>query len=229
MLRRYGFLLILILFPFYIMAQGFQEREVKSYSELRIFGNIQAVLITGEPKVMIETKNIDPDNITTEVEDGELKVRMRKNLFEEGKMAFVKIFFQDLDALTTLADAEVEVEDPLIQPTFKLKSTSGSHVKMAIESENLEVKAYQGGQSQIKGKTDTLNAYVNTGGILSSTDLIVQYGNIKMNTGGKGEITVKRKLKARINTGADFSYYGKPEIKDVNTSLGGTVSAWDEK
>jgi hypothetical protein len=211
------------------MAQGFQEREVKSYSELRIFGNIQAVLITGEPKVMIETKNIDPDNITTEVEDGELKVRMRKNLFEEGKMAFVKIFFQDLDALTTLADAEVEVEDPLIQPTFKLKSTSGSHVKMAIESENLEVKAYQGGQSQIKGKTDTLNAYVNTGGILSSTDLIVQYGNIKMNTGGKGEITVKRKLKARINTGADFSYYGKPEIKDVNTSLGGTVSAWDEK
>ena len=229
MLRRYGFLLILILFPFYIMAQGFQEREVKSYSELRIFGNIQAVLITGEPKVMIETKNIDPDNITTEVEDGELKVRMRKNLFEEGKMAFVKIYFQDLDALTTLADAEVEVEDPLIQPTFKLKSTSGSHVKMAIESENLEVKAYQGGQSQIKGKTDTLNAYVNTGGILSSTDLIVQYGNIKMNTGGKGEITVKKKLKARINTGADFSYYGKPEIKDVNTSLGGTVSAWDEK
>ena len=229
MLKRYVFLLILTLIPFYLMAQGFQKREIKSFSELKIFGNIQAVLITGEPKVMIETKNINPSNITTEVDDGRLNVRMRKNLFKEGKMAFVKIYFQDLDALTTLADAEVEIEDPLIQPVFNLKTTSGSHVKMAIESKNLEVKAYQGGQSQIKGETDSLSAYVNTGGILSSTDLVVKYANINMNTGGKGEITVKKKLKARINTGADFSYYGKPEIKDVNTSLGGTVSAWDEK
>lgn len=229
MLRKYVFLLILTLIPFFIMGQGFEKREIKSFSELKIFGNIQAVLITGEPRVMIETKNIDTDNITTEVDDGELNVRMRKNLFKKGKMAFVKIYFQDLDILTTQADAEVEIQDPLIQPNFKLKATSGSHVKMAIESENLEVKAYQGGQGQIKGKTDTLDAYVNTGGIFSSTDLIVQYANINMNTGGKGEITVERKLKARINTGADFSYYGKPEIKDVNTSLGGTVSAWDEK
>lgn len=229
MLKRYVFLLILSLLPFFIMAQGFQKREVKSFSELRIFGNIKAVLITGEPRVMIETKNIDPDNIKTENKNGELKVRLRKNLFKKGKKVFVKIYFQDLDALTTQADAEVEIEDPLIQPVFTLKATSGSHVKMAIESENLKVKAYQGGQGQIKGKTDTLEAYVNTGGILSSTDLVVQYANINMNTGGKGEITVNKKLKARINTGADFSYYGKPEIKDVNTSLGGTVSDWDEK
>jgi hypothetical protein len=210
-------------------AQGFQEREVKPYSKLRIFGNIQAVLITGKPKVMIETKNIDPDNITTEVKNEELEVKMRKNLFKEDKKVFVKIFFQDLDELTTLADAEVDVEDPLVQPVFDLKATSGSHVKMIIESQNLNVKAYQGGQGEIKGKTDTLDAYVNTGGILSATDLIVQNANINMNTGGKGEITVRKKLEARINTGADFSYFGKPESKDINTSLGGTISSWDEK
>ena len=229
MLKKKLILLVFILLPFYLAAQGFQEREVKPYSELKIFGNIKASLIIGEPKVRIETKGIDPDIVKTDVEEEELQVRVRKGLFKEDKKVFVEIYFQDLDALTTLADADVEFEKPIIQPVFKLKATSGSHVKMAIESENLEIKAYQGGQGEIKGEADTLNAYVNTGGILSATDLIVKRANIKMNTGGKGEITVKEKIKARINTGADFSYFGKPDIKDINTSLGGSVSAWDEE
>jgi len=229
MLKKNIILLILILFPFYLTAQGFQEREVSSYSELKIFGNIKASLIVGEPKVRIETEGIDPDVVKTKVEEEELQVRVRKGLFNKDKKVFVEIYFQDLDALTTLADADVEFEKPIIQPVFKLKATSGSHVKMAIESGNLEIKAYQGGQGEIKGETDTLNAYVNTGGILSATDLIVQRATVKMNTGGKGEITVKEKIKARINTGSDFSYFGKPDIKDINTFLGGTVSAWDEE
>jgi len=230
MFKKKIIFLIFLLLPFYISAQGFQEREVKPYSKLKIFGNIKASLIIGEEsKVRIETKGIDPDIIKTEVEDRELQVRVRKGLFSKDKTVFVEIYFQDLNELTTLADADVEFEKPIIQPVFKLKATSGSHVKMAIESETLEIKAYQGGQGEIKGKTDTLNAYVNTGGILSATDLIVQRANVKLNTGGKGEITVKEKIEARINTGADFSYFGKPDIKNINTSLGGTISAWDEE
>jgi len=229
MLKKNLILLVFILLPFYITAQGFQEREVEAFSELKIFGNIKASLKIGEPKVRIETEGIDPDIIKTEVKDGELHVRLRKGLFKKDEKIFVEIYFQDLDALTTLADADVQVEKPIIQPVFKLKATSGSHVKMAIESENFEIKAYQGGQGEIIGETDTLNAYVNTGGILSATDLIVQRANVKMNTGGKGEITVKEKIKARINTGSDFSYFGKPDNKDINTFLGGTVSAWDEE
>jgi len=230
MLRKHIIFLILILLPFYITAQGFQEREVEPYSEIKIFGNIKASLILGEePKVRIKTEGIDPDVVKTKSEEGELQVRVRKGLFKKSKKVFVEIYFQDLDAITTLADADVTVEKPIIQPVFELKATSGSHVKMAIESENLEIRAYQGGQGEIKGKTDTLNAYVNTGGILSATDLIVKKAKIKMNTGGKGEITVKKKLKARINTGADFSYFGEPDIKDINTSFGGTISAWDEE
>lgn len=229
MLKKKFLLFILILIPFYTTAQGIEERIVEDYSKLKIFGNVKASLVVGdEPKVVIETEGIDPDIIKTEVKDNELQVRVRKGLFKEGKKVFVKIHFQDLDKLTTSADADVSIEKPIIQPVFKLKARSGSHVKMAIESEKLEVKAYQGGQGQIKGETDTLDAYVNTGGILSATDLIVKKADVKMNTGGKGEITVKENLKARINTGADFSYFGKPEIKDANTSLGGTISAWDE-
>lgn len=230
MLRNNLIFFIFILFPLYVSAQGVQEREVKQFSELKISGNIEASLIVGdEPKVLIETEGIDPDNLKTEVKEEELKVRLRKGLFKKGKKVFVEIYFQDLDALTTLADADVKFENPIIQPVFKLKATSGSHVKMAIESERFEVKAYQGGQGEIKGKTDTLDAYVNTGGILSATDLIVQKANVKMNTGGGGEITVKENLNARINTGSHFSYFGKPKIKEVSTFLGGHVSAWDEE
>ena len=222
-------MLLLLIAPLSLLSQSYQEREVEPFTQLRIFGNIHAILVTGDkPKVMIESTNTDPDNVHTKVKEGELTVRLRKNLFKDEKV-IVKIAFQELNALTTLADAEVDIETPIIRPVFYLKATSGSHVKMTIESEKLDIEAYQGGQGEIKGKTDTLNAYVNTGGILSATDLTVQKADIKMNTGGKGEITVQQSLNARINTGADFSYYGIPENKKVETSLGGSVSALDEK
>lgn len=228
-LKPFTLILLLLFAPLSLLSQSYQEREVEPFTQLRIFGNIHAILVPGdEPKVMIESTSTDPDNVHTKVEEDELRIRLRKNLFKDEKV-IVKIAFQELNSLTTLADAEVDVEEPIIRPFFYLKATSGSHVKMTIETEKLDVEAYQGGQGEINGKTDSLNAYVNTGGILSATDLTVQNADIKMNTGGKGEITVQQSLKARINTGANFSYYGKPKNKIVDTSLGGSVSALDEK
>ena len=190
---------------------------------------MQVMMMVGEtPKIKIESKDLDPDNITTKVEDEELIIRMKKSLFQDREV-FVTVYFQSISEITSLADAEIQFEDPVIQDQFKIKATSGSHIKMALQTKKLEIEAYQGGQAQLKGKTDTLDAYVNTGGILSATDLTVQRAKLKLNTGGKGEITVEKSLRARVNTGANFSYYGKPEITDTNTSLGGTISAWDEK
>ena len=73
-----------------------------------------------------------------------------------------------------------------------------------------------------------MESFVNTGGVLAAAEFKCDEVFIKMNTGGKAEIIANKKIEANVNTGANLSFYGKPENEVLNTSLGGKISKWDE-
>jgi len=226
--RRWLVGLLFMLLPWMAHGQEIADRQVKEFDKVRIFGNLVVRMIPGtEPLVHIEARGISLEKVKTSVKDGELKVKVSR-LFKDPEV-YVEITHQELKGIETLADAEVTFAKPLVNRRFNIQSTMGSVVELVLETGHLDLKAYQGGQVQIKGSTDVLDAYVNTGGILAGTDFECKRVDVRMNTGGKGELTVLEKLEASINTGSDFSYYGTPSDTDVSTSLGGTVSAWDEE
>lgn len=212
-----------------ITAQESVERSLSDFEKLRISGKIDAKLVPGdENKIYLESEEIDLEKISTEIENGKLTVKMLSKLFKNPS-AVARITYTSLTTIEALADANVSFDKPLKQDTLNIEASSGAKVTLDIESKMLNIKNFQGGQTLIKGKTDKLHAFINTGGILSATDLECEEANMRLNTAGKAEITVKSKLTAKVNTKADLSYFGKPEIKDVSSSLGGTISAWDEE
>jgi len=227
--QRWMMTLMMFVLPLLVQGQQIADRKPGEFERVRIFGKMTVRMIPGsEPNVHIEAKDVSLEKIKSSIEDGELKVKLSR-LFSSGAEVYVEITHGDLKGIEALADAEVIFDQPVVAPRFDIQSTMGSNVKLAIETQHLDLKAYQGGQVLIKGSADTLDSYVNTGGILSGTDLVCQRVDIRMNTGGKGEVTVERELEAAINTGSDFSYFGKPASTDISTSFGGTVSAWDEE
>jgi hypothetical protein len=223
------FFVIALISVQFTLAQKISERKLKDFKSIRIVGQIQVELLQGdENKIYLESEDVEVEKITTEVDDGELVIKVLSHLFKNPTI-YAKVTFKRFNEISAHADAEVIFKDPVIEKVFDIKSTSGANIELEIDSDNLNLEAFQGGQVLIKGETTILDAYVNTGGILSGTDLICKNAKIKMNTGGKGEITVKKSLDASINTGANFSYFGTPDETDVSTSLGGKVSAWDEE
>lgn len=222
-------ILVLLLMVPSVLAKGQEiaDRKVKPFEQVRIFGKMTVHMKPGtDPNVHIEARGVSLEKIKTSVDDGELRLKLSK-IFSSPEV-YVEITHQELESIKALGDAEVVFEKPMVARSFNIESTMGSVVELTIDSERLDMKAYQGGQVLVKGSTDTLDAYVNTGGILSGTDLVCQRADVRMNTGGKGEVTVKEELEASINTGSDFSYFGTPPVTKVSTSFGGTVSAWDE-
>jgi hypothetical protein len=223
--------IFVLLIPLGLYSQDIEDRKVKEFDQIRIFGKLKVLMVPGtENNVHIESKNVNLDKIDTEIEEKELKIKMTSKLLKsERPDVFVRVSYNNLKGITALADAEVEFDKPIVQDSFMIKATSGTNVTLTLDTRVLEIRVSQGGKVLVEGETDTLEGYANTGGILTGTDLICQKADIKMNTGGKGEITVKNELEANINTGSDFSYFGTPEVKDVSTALGGSVSAWDEE
>jgi len=230
-LKKWVIGILVLMIPWVSYSQDIEDRKVEEFNEIRVFGKLKVLMVPGtENNVHIESKNVNLDEIDTEVEEKELKIKMTSKLLKsERPDVFIRVTYNNLKGITALADAEVEFDKPIVQDSFRIKATSGTNVTLTLDTRFLEIRAYQGGKVLVEGETDTLEGYANTGGILTGTDLICQKADIKMNTGGKGEITVKKELEAKINTGSDFSYFGTPEVKDVSTALGGNVSAWDEE
>ena len=223
--------IFVLMIPLMSYSQAIKDEEVEDYDDIRIFGKMTVVMVPGtENKVHVESEDVNLDQIKINVAGDELKIKMTEKLLKDKRPdVFVRVTFNELEGITALADAEVEFEKPVIQDSFRVKSVSGSHIVLSIDTKKLNLKASQGGKVEIDGKTDKLEASVNTGAILTGTDLICQKVDITLHTGGKGELTVNKELEANVNTGSDFSYFGTPEKKDVKTILGGNVSAWDEE
>ncbi len=212
------------------MAQKVEIRELEPFSDIVLTGGMDVYMYPSEEeKVEISLEgDVELADVVTETDDTELKIKIKGNLFGD-PVVTVKLYYKTCNSLEANGAAKVQLTEELKQNYLELVSTSGGYITAEVKVEHLEAKAYQGAQLELSGTTNKLDAYVNTGGVLSATKLSCDAANVQMNTGGKAEITVNKKLTGKVNTGANFSYFGMPEETDISTSLGGSISAWDEK
>ena len=213
-----------------VVGQNRETRKLDSFDKLDVFGNINVEMRQGnEESVVIKAKNVDLSEIKTEVKDKLLKIHMSSNLFEDDANVEVILTYKEIREIFSNASADILVKDKIMGDKLFIDATSGGRIKLNVELNAIELKAYQGAQIDISGKSRIQESYINTGGILSGSNFESDEVFIKMNTGGKAEIIVNKVLNANINTGADLSYYGNPEKEEIKTSLGGKISAWDKE
>ena len=225
---------IKILFPLFLFFQmwGFSQnvetRIVDDFNKIYVWGNIKVEAKKGdESTVQIDAGNIPLDEVVTSTKKGKLIIKMKSNLFKD-VVVNVKITYKEITEIYANASAEIKFIDLIKANEINIKSYSGARVILNVDLYKADLTASQGAQIDIKGKAGYMNSYAASGGVLSATNLITDEVKIKLNTGGKAEITVVKKLVAKINTKSSLSYFGKPETEMIKKSLGGNVSKWDE-
>jgi hypothetical protein len=221
-------ILLLTLGIFSLKAQKTDTRIISPFDKVNISGNLNVELIQGNSgEVKIVSDDINPEEIITELSNNTLKIKMRSNLF---KKVDVDIFitYKEIKGITANASADVIIKDTIKTNNFVAKATSGAKIELIADIESVEFSALQGAQIIVSGNVNRQESYINTGGILSATNLQCNEVFIKVNTGGKAEVVAKEKIDASVNTGADLSYFGKPAKETITNNLGGTISKWDE-
>jgi hypothetical protein len=207
-------------------TQNIEKRNVNSFDKISVFGNIQVFLTKGEVgTVKIDSKDVDPSEVVTEIKDKLLKIKMKSNLFDD---VTVKVYlnYDDLREISSNAAAEIMVKDRINADKIIATATSGGRIKLQADLNAVEFKVYQGGHIDITGKSKLQESYVNTGGVLSAADFKCDEVYIKMNTGGNADIFVSERIEARVNTGANLAVYGSAKQENLNTSLGGKIVKW---
>ena len=212
-----------------IAANGFSanndslSRNLDSFHALVVFGNIKVNLIKADqPSVIITSKTYDISKVTTMVEKG--KLTLKSNAIGDEKEVIVTLYYKTLDNIKVDAGANIVSTDTLKAINLTLKLVKGSLMRGIVKTENLIITLTQGSEARLSGTTNELSVTSNSGSFFDSYSLISEIADVVANTGGKVNLYVKKKIKAKSKMGSVINYKGAPRIESIEPTMGGVIN-----
>ena len=215
-----GFFLLLLLTI--IQTNLLALNKIDPFDEIILLGNVSALLVEGTTE-SIDIKN-DEDQLEYEVVGKSLKVKA-KDLVKYNKTPTVKVVitYKTIRIIRARAGASVYSQNPITGDKIVLRFSSGASGEIEISQNSLEVNVSEGGNLQLKGKTQWQEVRVATGGIVSAYDLECDNAFVKANTGGSAQVTARKSIDANANTGGSIIYKGNPKKIKEKDGISGTV------
>lgn len=201
-----------------------QERNVNApFNAIKATEGLNVYLTQGNSEsITVEADENLHDLILTEVVDGVLKIHTSENI---GRASSKKIMvsFKDISAITSTSGSDVYSTNTINANHLKLKSTSGSDMKLEVNTSTLECKSTSGSDLKLSGKTGKLIAEATSGSDIKAANLIAESSQVKATSGADITVNTSKELTANASSGGDIKYYGNPEKVNKNKSSSGSV------
>lgn len=204
-----------------------ETRNLSNYHAVKVSAGIDLYLKMGdteEVKVVAEDDIID--DLKTEVENGTLKIYMKKSNWNWGgfsKTRKVYVTVKELDEIHASSGSDVKSENTLKGESLDVKASSGSDVSLDVVYKNFSLDTSSGSDAKVSGKTKTFEAEASSGSDINAKELESVICKVKVSSGSDASVNVSDELYARASSGADVYYYGNPQVKDIDESSGGDV------
>lgn len=212
-------------------AQQKREMPVGDFRKLTLQGNLQVELSQGAKAQVIllgSQEDMDEVTISTAGDKLSLKTKLSDQLFEKeskrDRPIRVQITYTALNQLTGSRGAGIEGKSVLKSDDLEIKAHSGSQLSLEVLATNLTLEVSGGARATIRGTATVQKASVNTGAELIADRLVSEIVNIRTTTGAHAKVNASKTLEATAGTKGNIQYRGQPVHRDVNTTLGGTVS-----
>lgn len=160
--------------------------------------------------------------IITEVKDGILKIHTKENI---GRATSKKIMvsFKNISSIISTSGSDVYSTNTINAENLELKSTSGSDMKLEVNTIILNCKSTSGSDLRLSGKTVKLIAEATSGSDIKAADLIAQSSEVKATSGADITVNTSKELTAEATSGGDIKYYGNPGKVDKSNNSSGSV------
>ncbi len=222
-MKMTNMVLLVAILPLFGIAQD-KEIEIPSFASLKVFGPFRVVLEEGDTeKVIIRSADTDLENIVVEVKNGRLKIKFRDDIWRNEKPS-VEVHYKLLSEVVAEADARVRVGGAIKTVSLRISISSGAQADLELDVNQLDVSVTTGGMLTLVGQANIQEANANTGGEIDALELDCKEVYVKAGTGGQARVRALELIDARSSMGGHVSYTGNPEIRDHNTSLGGTIT-----
>jgi len=204
-------------------AQQTAVYSLNDFDKLRVWGEFKVFLVKGDSlSAKVETQGIPASDISVKVSANTLELMLKGKLYDR-VIANVYITYKELSSIAVSAAASVSLQDTLRATNVSIKVNTSSELDGVLVAETADLTVGQGSTVRLRGKVNSYEASVNTGGILSAIDLISTKTFVKVSTGASAKVHASELIDANVRTGGSLTYTGNPEQKKIKTLVGATI------
>lgn len=160
--------------------------------------------------------------ILTEVENGVLKIHTKQNIGSASSKK-IKVSFKDISTIISTSGSDVYSTNTISANNLELKSTSGSDMKLSVNTSILNCKSTSGSDMRLSGITTKLTAEATSGSDIKAADLKAESSRVKATSGADITVNTSKELIAKANSGGDVKYYGNPTKVDKTDNPSGSI------
>jgi hypothetical protein len=217
----------------FLSSQAFAETrslDVAEFSAVEVTSGITAdITVGGAQSVSAEARNPKAfDDFRYEVRGGVLRVWYDWNIFRifdfsDHEMR-VTVSVPAMNALTVTSGSSADARG-VVADEFKAEITSGASARIDnAKAATYSIAVTSGAHLDINGVCTTAKVEATTGSNLGAKDLLCSDVWASATTGASLTITANGTISGETTTGASLTVYGSPEVKDLETSTGGSVT-----
>lgn len=202
-----------------------ENRKVnQSFNAIKTNQGLDVYVTQGnEENITIEADENLHELIRTEVKNNELNIFTDKNIGSASSKK-VMITFKDISKITSTSGSDVISTATIQTDDLELNSSSGSDMKLDVITTSLICNASSGSDLKISGKTDKLTATATSGSDIKAIDLVAETSHASANSGADIVINTSQELIANANSGGNITYYGNPNIVNINNDPSGSIN-----
>ena len=211
-------------------AQDRQVRDVDNFTGISVGGGINLFVEQGDEfSVEVESTRGDPDDVITEVDDGNLVIREARSIFRFGIMHWfsshsVHVTLPDLESLSVSGGSDAIVDGVFTGEELDLSTSGGSGTTINVEMDTVDIAASGGSDIDIAGKAGSVTVRASGGSDVDALRFTADEANLTASGGSDIAITVVDRITATASGGSDITYSGNPGYEDINESGGADVN-----
>ncbi|GAA4899772.1 hypothetical protein GCM10023311_26430 [Flaviramulus aquimarinus] len=201
-----------------------QERTInRPFSTIKATEGLDVyITLSDREQVSVEADENLHELILTEIEGGVLKIHTKENIGRASSKK-VMVSFKGISSIVSTSGSNVHSTNTITVENLELKSTSGSNMKLDVNTKALHCQSTSGSHLRLSGKTSKLIAQATSGSGIIAADLIAESSEVKATSGANITVNTSKDLTARATSGGDVKYYGNPEKVDKSDSSSGSI------
>jgi len=213
----------LLLLGFSAVAQNTDKRKLDKFTTISVSEGIDVRLIKGSTyEAKIIARNIDLDEILTEVSGGHLKVHLEGNNHNNINVS-IDVTFVSLEGIYASSAADIKSSSVIEASNLKIKASSAADIDLEIKVSTLDVSASSAADIVLSGTTDSQTVDISSASDYKAFDLKSKVADVSASSAADARVTVSENLDAHASSGASVKYKGNPDKLKEHSSSGGDV------
>lgn len=202
-----------------------KSRTVSQFNQLSVSGHFNVTLNKGNgTSIEIKAEDNLIEHITSEVEDGKLKIKFEKNYrYRTNKSIDIVVNFESLNGISLSGSGEIIGNDTVKAEDLKIALSGSGDIKLDLSAQDVVTSISGSGDIKLSGNTNTFTASISGSGDFDCESLTSNIATVKVSGSGDIKIRAEKEIHAKTSGSGDIYYYGHPSVVKAKSSGSGDI------